>query len=324
MTRSRSIALGGFCGLAWAAALRGWMAQLAAGEYPVSWLTFLLFLLPGTAVGMLLGGAAYVRASGGRPPRRLIFAPVLLATGLVLLTFMGAMAGPVTSARGAWLCLSGLSLILLLCLASALPFAAPTRVSPVVVGGLSGLAWAGALRAFMAEIAGPASEVHWVNTFLFVLLPGVLAGALLGWAWQLQRTGGRPRLWLLSLSPLLFAAVLFSNPLDIGSLLDDGIGGGALGVPLIGILGGYAASGRSSAVRRGMAGAIFLAGLGVWAMTASDVGGPEFALTTPHGLWATLLYWSLLISMALAVSVPLRTAVPERPAPATVDGALAG
>jgi len=373
MNRTRYVALGGFCGLAWAAALRGWMAQLAAGASSVSWLTFLLVLLPGTAVGMLLGWAAHLRASGVRRPRRLIFAPVLFATalldpvifaglirdgtgggalmvvatalttafvvshrgfsiarvasalvalpGLVLLTFMGAMAGPVTSARGAWVCLYGLSLILLLCLASALPYAATARVSSVVIGGLCGLAWAAALRAFMAEIAGPSSEVHWVDTFLFVLLPGVLAGALLGWAWQLQRTGGRPRLWLLSLSPLLFAAVLFSDPLDIGSLLDDGIGGGALGVPLIGILGGYAASGRGSAVRRAIAGAVFVAGLGVWAVTASDVGGPEFALTTQHGLWATLLYWSLLISMALAVSVPLRTAAPERTAPATVDGA---
>jgi hypothetical protein len=137
----------------------------------------------------------------------------------------------------------------------------------------------------------------------------VLAGALLGWGEYLRRTGGRPRLRLLSLSPLLFAAILFSNPLDISSLLDDGIGAGAVGVPLIGILGGYAAAGRGSPVRRAAAGLIFVAGLTVWAVTATDVGGPGFAVTTPHGLWATLLCWTLLISLALAASAPMRQAV---------------
>ena len=52
-----------------------------------------------------------------------------------------------------------------------------------------------------------------------------------------------------------------------------------------------------------------MAGLAVWAVTATDVGGPGFALTTPHGLWATLLYWTLLISLALATSAPMRHAV---------------
>ncbi len=83
MTRARYVWLGGFCGLAWAAALRGWMVQLAAGASSFSWLTFLLLLLPGVAVGMLLGWAAYLRASGLRPPRRLIFAPVLFASALL-------------------------------------------------------------------------------------------------------------------------------------------------------------------------------------------------------------------------------------------------
>jgi hypothetical protein len=161
--------------------------------------------------------------------------------------------------------------------------------------------------------------VHWVNTFGFILLPGVLAGALLGWGEHLRRTGGGPHRRLLSLSPLLFAAVLFSDPLDFSALLDDGIGGGALGVPLIGILGGYAVAGRGSPARRTAAGLIFVAGLTVWAVTATAVGGPGFALTTPHGLWATLLYWTLLISLALAAAAPMRdAAVPEpvRAAPA--------
>ena len=372
MTRARYVTLGGFCGLAWAAALRAWMVQLTAGASSFSWLTFLLVLLPGTAVGMLLGWAAYLRASGLRPPRRLIFAPVLFASalldpvifvgliregigggslmvvatalsagfvlsrrgfsvarvacalvamlGVLMLGLIGTMAGPASSPRGVWVCLFGLSLILLLCLASALPYPAvrpsPGPVSFALLGGLCGLAWACALRGFMSEVAGPESEVHWVNTFGFILLPGVLAGALLGWGEHLRRTGGRPHLRLLSLSPLLFAAILLSDPLDISSLLDDGVGGGALGVPLIGILGGYAAAGRGSPVRRAVAGLIFVAGLAVWAVTATAVGGPGFALTTPHGLWATLLYWTLLISLALAASAPMREAVVPETMPA--------
>jgi hypothetical protein len=363
------VGLGGLCGLTWTAALRGWMVQLAGSESSFSWLTFLLVLLPGVAVGMLLGWAAYLRANGLRQSRWLVFAPMLFASalldpeifaafirdgqgggalmvvatalagglvlsrsgfsavraasglvtllGLLLLGFMGTMAAPVSSPRGAWVCLYGLSLILLLCLASALPYpavrGAPGPWSFAVLGGLCGLAWSCALRSFMSEVAGAESDVHWVNTFGFVLLPGVLAGALLGWGEHLRRTGGRPHWRLLSLSPLLFVAVLLSNPLDLPSLFDDGIGGGAIGVPLIGILGGYAACGRGSPLRRAAAGLVFLTGLVVWALTATKVGGHDFALTTPHGLWATLLYYTLLVTLALAASVPLREVTITRP-----------
>lgn len=348
---TKYVAVGGVCGLAWAAALRGWMVQLAGAQSTFSWLTFLLVLMPGVAVGMLLGWAAYLRVHGLPPPRRPIFAPVLFAAalldpvifigliregtgggalmviatalaggfvlsrkgfsvaraacalvallGLLMLTGIGSMAAPMSSPRGALVSLFGLSLILVLCLASALPYRSSARVPLPLVGGLCGLAWACALRSFMTQVAGPESAVHWVNTFGFILLPGLLAGALLGWG---TRSGRR---WT-ALSPLLFAAVLLSDPLDIGSLLDDGVGGGAIGVPVIGILGGYAVAGRGPVVKRAVAGLIFVAGLVVWALTATAVGGPGFALTTPHGLWASLLYGTLLITLALAVSMPLR------------------
>jgi hypothetical protein len=349
----RHMLIGGVCGLAWAAALRGWMVQLVGAESTFSWLTVVLVLAPGVAVGALLGRAARRRT----PSRWLIFAPALFASalldpeifvglfrdgtgggalivvataltggyvlahrgfsvartacavvavlGVLLLTFIGSMAAPMTSPRGAWNSLFGLSLILLLCLASALAYPARTRVPLPVIGALCGLAWACALRSFMTAVAGPASEIHWVNTFGFILLPGVLAGALLGWAAQTSW----PRRRLLALSPLLYVAVLLSDPLDIGALLDDGVGGGAIGVPVIGILGGYAVSGRGARWRRIAAGAVFVAGLAVWAVTAPAVGGPDLALTTPHGMWATLLYWALLTTLALAASVPLRDRV---------------
>ena len=87
----------------------------------------------------------------------------------------------------------------------------------LLVGGLCGLAWAAGLRGFMAQIAGSEWTVGWAGTF--------------GWRW-------------LALSPLLFSAILFSRPLDMLSILEDGLGDGAIGVPLYGMLGGYALSGR--------------------------------------------------------------------------------
>ena len=74
--------------------------------------------------------------------------------------------------------------------------------------------------------------MHWVNAFAFILLPGALIGASMGWAELRRRRGGRPQ-WRLVLAPFLFAAVLVSDPLHIGELFQDGIGGGTVGVPAI-------------------------------------------------------------------------------------------
>jgi hypothetical protein len=88
---------------------------------------------------------------------------LVAALGLLLLGFMGTVAAPLSTARGAWVCLYGLTLVVLLCLASVLPYRPvrpPHGAAPwVALGALCGLAWAGALRSFMAEVAGvgPAS-----------------------------------------------------------------------------------------------------------------------------------------------------------------------
>ncbi|QBR94027.1 hypothetical protein [Nocardioides euryhalodurans] len=171
------VALGAAAGLAWAGALRGWMVLLVGADASqVSWRTPALVLLPGAAVGGLLGRAASIRASGRRPPRVLVLSPALFAValldpaiarslvtdgqgsgalvvvvtavagghalscrgwprtriasatvaglGVATMTGMGAMAGPLTSARGAATALLGGSLMAVLCVASALPHAA--------------------------------------------------------------------------------------------------------------------------------------------------------------------------------------------------------
>ena len=360
------VVVGVLCGLAWAAALRGWMAQLAGDESRFSWLTVALVLLPGAAVGGLLGWAARTRATRTRTARWLAWSPalfasalldptifralvtngegsgalmvvltavaggfvlgrhrwsvlrglaaVVLAAGLLLLTAIGTMAGPVTTARGAWVCLYGLVLMVLLCLASALPY--PPRpvaswrgsaAAAASVGVLCGLAWASGLRSFMAQVAAPDSHVTWALTFGFILAPAAVVGGLLGWVAHLRSHGdGRFRRRLLW-SPMLFAAVLFSdlNPLGI---LENGLGGGAVAVPLLGIAGAYALAGRGPRWTRVTTGLVALAAVPLWALTATAVGGPEFALSHPLGLWAAVLYWSLLARLSVAAALPLREA----------------
>lgn len=362
------VAVGGVCGLTWAAALRAWMVQLVGADGSTfSWLTIALVLAPGLLVGLLLGWAAYLRGTGARMPRWLPAAPALFAMalldptifmalistgegagalmvvatslaagfalsrrgwslarsaaglvavlGLSMLGAIGTMAGPVTTPRGAWVCLLGLSLMLLLCLAAALPYRAahaPRGVgSFVAVGALAGFAWAASLRAFMAQVVGAESTVHWVNTFAYILLPGAVAGSLLGLAEHWRRTGGQRHWRWLTLAPFLFAAVLVQGVIeDPSSMFADGVGAGTVAVPLLGIIGGHALSGHGPVWSRSLAGVVGASTLVVWAFVGTVVGGPTFAVTTPHGIWALVLYDGLLVTLALAASVPQRAPTP--------------
>jgi hypothetical protein len=176
----------------------------------------------------------------------------------------------------------------------------------LLLGGLCGLAWATGLRGFMAQIAGDESSVDWAGTFGWILLPGILVGVLLGWAEHLRTSGGRPGWRWLALSPLLFSAILFSRPLDMLSIFEDGLGGGAIGVPVFGMLGGFALSGRGPLWGRVVAGAVALTVIPVWALTVTSFAGAEYALDTPKGAWVALYYYSFLAVLALACAIPHR------------------
>ncbi len=371
-SRAGYLLLGALAGLTWAAGFRGWMAQLAwgEGESSYTWMTVVLILMPGVAIGLLLGFAAHARSRGVRPSRWLIFAPALFASalldpeifralirngqgggalmvvitalavgfvlsrrrwtiarvlvapvavaGLLMLTGMGGIAGPIDTARGAWVCLYGLVFMVLLCLASVLPYP-PVRPSRgarswVALGGLVGLAWACALRGFMAEVAGAESGVHWVDTWVFILLPGLLVGCLLGWAEWLRRTGRPMR--LLAFSPFLFAAILVRGLVeDPAGMFDDGIGAGTIAIPVLCLVGAHAMSGRGSPWTRVAAGVVGVATLAAWPITATAVAGHGFSVSTPHGLWGVVLYDGLLVVLALAASVPLRAPSPSASPP---------
>ena len=141
------------------------------------------------------------------------------------------------------------------------------------VGAVCGLAWAAALRAFMWEVAGDDAGVEWAGTFVWVLLPGAVIGALLAWAEHRRWTGSLPHARWLIWSPMLFAAVLFQNPLDLLDGFEGGIGLAAVAVPAMCMLGGYAIAGHGPLWVRGLCGLITLSAIPIWSLTATDVGG---------------------------------------------------
>jgi hypothetical protein len=182
-------------------------------------------------------------------------------------------------------------------------------VALVLLGGLCGLAWAAGLRGFMAQIVHEDSSVGWSGTFGYILLPGLIIGLLLGWAEHLRNTGGRRRWGWLALSPLLFTAILFSQgPLGVLGIFEDGLGGGAIGVPLYAMAGGYAISGRGPRWGRIACGILALTAIPTWALTVESFAGADLAVTTPRGLWVAMYYYSFLALFMVAAAIPHRPA----------------
>jgi hypothetical protein len=178
--------------------------------------------------------------------------------------------------------------------------------SMLVLGAVCGFAWAAGFRGMMSEIAGEDSDVDGVLTFVWLLLPGVVVGALLAWAEHIRRTGGRRGWRWLALSPLVFSGVLLSKPTDPGGLFEDGVGGGAIAIPLFAMAGGFALSSRGSRSARLVAGLVALAPIPLWALTATSVGGAGLALDTARGAWVALYFWAFLALLALACAIPHR------------------
>jgi hypothetical protein len=155
MARIRFIVVGAVLGLTWAAALRGYMMQLAG---PTSTFTFSgtfgIILPAGILVGGLLGWAEYQRRAG-RPHRALIGAPLLLAVLPSLLTggLDLAPAGLALSATAGGYAVSGRGPIwvrsvagLIAACAIVAPFAAPKPYPDLSVTTPYG-AWAAALAS---------------------------------------------------------------------------------------------------------------------------------------------------------------------------------
>ena len=90
------------------------------------------------------------------------------------------------------------------------------------------------------------------------------------------------------------------------------MGGGAIGVSLYGLLGGYALSGRGPGWARIVCGAVALTAIPVWALTVTSFARPGLALDTPRGAWVAVYFWSFLAVLALACTIPHRPVTPLR------------
>ena len=183
------------------------------------------------------------------------------------------------------------------------------KATLTALGTTGGIAWAAGFRGYMVELAGPSSTFDWWGTFGALILPGAVAGGLLGWAESLRRTGGRQHWRWLALAPLAFAVAPMLLPGAVPALLTQGLGGGAIAVALMAIGGGYAVSHRGPLWSRLICGIISAALLTALALAGPGIGGPALALAEPRGAWVAVLVVSFVSVLALASSIPHRPVV---------------
>lgn len=170
----------------------------------------------------------------------------------------------------------------------------------VALGALIGVTWAAALRAYMVEMAGWESYFSWWGTFGAVLVPGAITGALLAVSWV--RAGeGRASAWLaFSVAPL--AAVPLIEPGALVAFVTTGVGGGAVGVALIGLAGGFALGARGPLWLRRTLGTLWVLGLAGFAATPALI--PGMPPNTPDGAWLTVLVTGLMVLLGIACAGP--------------------
>ena len=177
----------------------------------------------------------------------------------------------------------------------------------VAIGAGLGLAWAVSFRAWMTHLQFDFFKswpvYTWKGTFLSVVLPAVLVGALLGYDWQRRRLD-QPRIPLVVWSPLLMAILPALLAEDfIGTLMENGMGSGAIVIVLIGMGGGFAISGRGPAWLRLVVGLVFL---GVLMAMAVGFYFWDRSLSASGGFGAVYLV-VLLVSLSIGFSVPMKT-----------------
>ncbi|WP_084103245.1 hypothetical protein [Demequina sp. NBRC 110056] len=186
---------------------------------------------------------------------------------------------------------------------------APRAGLLVAVGTVTGVTWAAALRAYMIELAGPVSTFTWWGTFGAILLPGAVAGGLLGWAWS-RATLGRPSAWF-ALAPAVLAVAPMLEPGALADLLTQGLGGGAIGVVLVGLAGGYALGSRGRRWVRLLVGALWALALAGFAATPALIA--EMPVTTPDGAWLVVLVVGLMATLSVACVAPFARRARVRP-----------
>lgn len=181
----------------------------------------------------------------------------------------------------------------------------------VVLGAILGLTWAASLRAWMTTLAfqlGDAPSLTWLGTFVGILLPATLMGALVGRALYAAKTSERERWRWAILAPLLLVlGPAIVQPGFLSTLLATGMGGGAIGVALVGVLGGFAFSGLGNKWIRSISGLLAvlfaLASVAPVYLTGSSPGLPPSA----SEVFGAGLFFLLMALLVAGISAPFRT-----------------
>jgi hypothetical protein len=170
------------------------------------------------------------------------------------------------------------------------------RARWAAAGGVCGLAWSAGLRGWMVEIMPDESRFTWM-TYLYILVPGVVLGVLLGLAAH-DRAAGRVPGRLLVPAPLVLAVGLL-DPRLLWWFAQTGEGGGALLVALSAVAGGFALARRRWSPGRVAAAAVALLGIGGMGALALISAPP----TSARAAWVALLGASHLAVLCLAAAL---------------------
>jgi hypothetical protein len=166
------------------------------------------------------------------------------------------------------------------------------------------------LRTWMVLLAlklGDSPHFTWEGTFGAILLPTALVGAVLGGATYVAESSDRKWWRWAILLPLLLVLgpVIFTKDF-IPNLITTGMGGGAIGVLLTGILGGYAFSGFGAQWIRWISGLLSLfftlgAVYGIY-----YAAGPATVTPGVNEAFGALLFVLLMTLLVAGVSTPSR------------------
>ncbi len=155
-------------------------------------------------------------------------------------------------------------------------------------GAVVGLAWASSMRAMMAEVAASDGGSHFsIATFIFLLPPGALLGAVVGWVLATDRVGMRPPPRWLVWCPMIMCADPAAAPFMLAT---------------IGV--GWVAGGRGTRKSRlwiGIPSVLFWIALLVMMLVI-----PPSMVSSLRDAWIAILLYSLLGSLMIVETMVVR------------------